>query len=356
LFSLSLCDSKQLSRHGNRCVWRRIVEEEKENLGQLDRMGNENSLPEDPDFDEQARAPPSSTNPPQQQHHQHHHHSQPHATITSTSVAKGKKVMGAMFHGKEASRAAAMGGNYYDESADYANNGSTEYSSTAQHMPQQQQQQQQQPQDPYDPTNPQQQQQHVVVTESASSSSIAVGVMFEKGKRGFPGRASARGAALINSMRNITLGGTLRSKKAEVNDWEKQWDEDDDSDEEEPPTDAPLHQVRPGGMDTGHSSVPYATTQEVHRVTPTPPDLLSTPIPSRDDSYDDGYSVSSAQAPQLDAEEKPDVHMFLPMLRVLGKGSFGKVRLVLLSWTDVLCTVRTCTSNNGSLIVILCTL
>ena len=193
--------------------------------------------------------------------------------------------------------------------------------------------------------------------------------MFEKNpsKRSlFSGRATAaRGAALINSMRNLNIGGAIRSattKKAEVNDWERQWDEDEDSDEEERASSSAaaaagvmpqhaLHHVRPG-MDMGHSSVPHLATagppttaqqQQLESVgsypqspqhqkqnavvTPPTPDLLSSPLSPQEETLDWDHFGSQQVSPTEEMGAKPNVQMFLPMLRVLGKGSFGKVRV-----------------------------
>ena len=149
----------------------------------------------------------------------------------------------------------------------------------------------------------------------------------------------------------------------EVQDWEKQWDEDEDDDSDEDDVVAgrqgahapaagtaaapPIHAIRPG-MDTGHSDgagaspsvstpppggkapdgKPYFVTPDAVYDAPasptrTQPMLQSAPnspnvIPLSDDEgieWDTGFEDS-----------KPNVQMFLPMLRVLGKGSFGKVR------------------------------
>ena len=238
----------------------------------------------------------------------------------------------------------------------------------------------------------------------------AVGVMYERPgnppvqkKSIFPGRATARGAALISSMRNLTLAGALRGGKKEVNDWEKQWDadEDDDSDEEDEdetgtPSDgtstgvrggstsekpssftaqsAPLHyhgQVRPA-MDAGHSELPMQPHVQSGAMEPTvggpsvPIESASTlqnfnsgnnkvafvthdlsavhqhqqqqdlaaewdmagiqpPSAIVDDQETTSTTVQTTLPQQQREATKPNVQMFLPMLRVLGKGSFGKV-------------------------------
>jgi len=299
------------------------------------------------------------------------------------SVLKGKGVGQQHnlddFHDKESARAAAMGGNLYlEDTEEFAGHNNGANGSSSPRRPQQQAYQQQQPPPPYSHDAmqqqqyyaqqqqqyydqqqyyAQQQQQHVASqppppyypdppSQQEQQQPAVVGVMYEKTgskKSLFPGRASARGAALINSMRNLSLG--VRNKqKGEVNDWEKQWDEDDDSEGEDESdlrqqqqlqSSMPLHQIRPG-MDAGHSAPdsllqaqqlasPSATQPVVANfVTPEtqPEDLLSKPIGEDGVEWDTG----APQQQQPDANLKPNVQMFMPMLRVLGKGSFGKVK------------------------------
>ncbi len=123
----------------------------------------------------------------------------------------------------------------------------------------------------------------------------------------FPG-----GKNLINSMRNLSLG--VRSKPkiaAGAADWEKQWDDDDeDSSDEDEEEVGPLHfQDQPVEDD---AKLPAQTLPENQDVS----------VISSDDAIEWDTAV------QQDMEEKPDIQMFLPMLRVLGKGSFGKVIIV----------------------------
>ena len=168
-------------------------------------------------------------------------------------------------------------------------------------------------------------------------------------------------------MRGGNNNSNSNQGKKEVQDWEKQWDEDedDDSDEDEAmsgrqgapmgahmvaSTAPPIHAIRPG-MDTGHSDggvspgvstppptdgktpegKPYFVTPDAVYDAPSSPIrqpnvIGSAPgspnvIPVMDDDgleWDTGYEDS-----------KPNVQMFMPMLRVLGKGSFGKVRFLL---------------------------
>jgi hypothetical protein len=168
-----------------------------------------------------------------------------------------------------------------------------------------------------------------------------------------------------------------------VNDWETRWDEDEDEEEEEeeeeevdyqgqqqkqqqplpPPSPPQIHpQMRPD-MDTGYSSAaaavsspmpgpgqniyispaqqepPYSTSTtptrtKAHLVTATP-ETPGTSIPVTDDDgveWDTGMTSQLQQLQQQEGKdilvltEKPNVEQFLPLLRVLGKGSFGKVR------------------------------
>jgi hypothetical protein len=184
--------------------------------------------------------------------------------------------------------------------------------------------------------------------------------------------ATARG--VISQMRSLRINKQSVEKppKAEqVQDWEKQWyaDDEDDSDEEED-----VVAASPGGYHNAAASVPpvgggssstgvvvtptnaamarpgldsgpaiMSSSSNVHLVTP--PDLLASgrAAPSSQMLAYSEVSLNHHQQQQqqqhvhmqpdevftgvLDPSgKKPDVAMFLPMLRVLGKGSFGKVR------------------------------
>jgi hypothetical protein len=201
----------------------------------------------------------------------------------------------------------------------------------------------------------------------------------------FSGRASARG--MINSMRNLSIGNALQRKTKEVNDWEKQWDEDDDDSDDGqqdaaasgrpiegqyktnaiPPPPPPLppsnHSLLVGSATAGTAPKSPIRHDNLYYATPPPPppppslsavDLLSsttapplsaapslvTPPPPQypyvtqphQQHASGGLDVweTDASLPQPHAYDvrKPDVDMFLPVLRVLGKGSFGKVRAV----------------------------
>lgn len=141
--------------------------------------------------------------------------------------------------------------------------------------------------------------------------------------------------------------------KKEVQDWEKQWDEDEDDDSDEEDIAAgrqgaapPLHAIRPG-MDTGHGDLsatslitPTADALDVKPSFVTPDAVYDAPSSPKNQqrsfiesapSSPNVVPVSDDDAVEWDTghqaeDAKPNVTMFLPMLRVLGKGSFGKVR------------------------------
>jgi len=180
-----------------------------------------------------------------------------------------------------------------------------------------------------------------------------------------------RGAAIINSMRNLSLGTAISraspknnsnqnnisnsnsNLKSSVNDWETRWDDDeDDSEGEEDQKPSPANNTLPLQLRPGMDNFAATPTklpdlqynhqhpqhpQKAHLVTATPEDqrknqqqLLQQPqlhVPVSD--ADDGVEWDSgAMQGAGDPHEKPNVQMFLPLLRVLGKGSFGKVVLV----------------------------
>jgi len=237
-----------------------------------------------------------------------------------------------------------------------------------------------------------------------------------------------RGAALINSMRNISLAGAVQratggnqnqqqqqqQKGGNVNDWETRWDEDDDDSDDDAdvaaigpqhaqypvaaaatttavtsiqPVDPMSHQSVNGGIAAGDadaiignghqytpSKIPIQQAQQYqnhHQQQQQQPPFASPPAalqqsqkphlvtatpetPGRNDaavsasastlvtghlkqppatamSTQDSLQWDSVPEPQTqkdEADEKPNVQMFLPLLRVLGKGSFGKVVLV----------------------------
>jgi len=217
-------------------------------------------------------------------------------------------------------------------------------------------------------------------TPPASVHSVAhpeIGVMYasENSHRTLNASSSVRqlggkvvrdgGRNLINAMKNLSLKGSNRDLKQE-NEWETRWDEDDDDDSDDDteddrkmapivaagmkpaPAAAPKVHLRPG-MDNSHSSAVPLKRPPTDVIPPTPVpvrDLLSTdeiqklepasPTPTTEttataalQSSSSWDSQSNSQTAESEASyEKPNVQMFLPLLRVLGKGSFGKVVLV----------------------------
>jgi hypothetical protein len=364
-------------------------------------MGQEASLPVDgrgvdgidASLEEQAKAPPSSVNPTihTQKDSKRNKLNIPHMF---QRTAKEHNHDLESFEQREAARAAASGGNIYlrhdSESEDYS----------LQKMPSQQADELQMGHTFYQPGMQQradesskpeavrhnplttmeghhaaemsvlmqaQQQSATSMGHPESTSQLPPPHPNASIKKGlFPGR-SARG--MINSMRNLSIGGALRKQK-EINDWEKQWDEDDDDSEDGEAQQQQQHGgmiLRPG-MDAGHSNsslllavpppppalsshvIPMSTTpprggttplQQQHVRFPSAPpspipatDLLSAPSSPLQEKVGGGleWDTGIALIPQQLSFEgrKPDVQMFLPVLRVLGKGSFGKVRSVVI--------------------------
>lgn len=182
--------------------------------------------------------------------------------------------------------------------------------------------------------------------DAISNHPVSVGTLPDKAgsKRGLfstPGRslAHSRGAALIHSMRNITLGkalgggkGSTQNSKQQL-DWEKQWDDDDDDSDDEksdqatfsaPPA---LDVMRAGstGPPEGFrfTSVTLSGQQSLEAQQLAPP-TATVGEPSSPPEAEE--LISDSPCGNMGDDGKPNVEMFLPMLRVLGKGSFGKVR------------------------------
>lgn len=166
--------------------------------------------------------------------------------------------------------------------------------------------------------------------------STHVDIMYTEGSR--VGRGLPRpGARLINSMRNLKLGqrgpgtpappehgapGTKTTGLSSVNEWQRQWDEDDESDGEDEPNGMPMH--LPTALDTaGIPKSPSATMpaypQKVEN------GMTQVQMTEMGRQVSDGLEWDTGV--QLPQKHKPNIEMFLPMLRVLGKGSFGKVCL-----------------------------
>lgn len=167
-------------------------------------------------------------------------------------------------------------------------------------------------------------------TESASKASLF--------------RPTARG--VISQMRSLRINKQEKQKVENAQDWEKQWyadDDEDDSDEEDDPGYNMNVPSNSSGMVTptnaammGRADADYAASNAhlvsppelvtSRAVAPTPQDLLDL----EDSPTHQKIQTEDLLAGNALAEKKPDVRMFLPMLRVLGKGSFGKVRLLCL--------------------------
>lgn len=155
------------------------------------------------------------------------------------------------------------------------------------------------------------------------------------------------GTRLINSMKNLAIsakGAVVHADHSDgksptsdsVSDWQRQWEDDDESDAEDEedvkmPAKGGMHSpLRPGMMNDGYST----TAVGVARLGPASPEresaTMATLSPTKD-QYDrqlsDGVEWDTGKQ-VMPQREKPSIEMFLPMLRVLGKGSFGKVRCV----------------------------
>lgn len=170
------------------------------------------------------------------------------------------------------------------------------------------------------------------------------------------------GKRILNSMRNLKLGprGVGLSTHPEqgvpglkttghvssVSEWQRQWDEDDDEsdgdDEKKPKANGmSMHPqmgegvsnlvipdprwATPQSPERGGESATMPTQQvKAQNGVPYQPGQVGREVITREES--DGLEWDTGvQMPQKD---KPNIEMFLPMLRVLGKGSFGKVFLV----------------------------
>lgn len=323
-------------------------------------MGNEGSVPEgqgtDDELEHQARAPPSHSN----------------ATQSTMQSRSGGRMINALRRDKNKQNdpGETMGTH---TSNGYPMNGDGGSYSTGEDgvmMSQEQQQQyyqqqemyqiQQQTQMPPNQSHAQhggQKQQYASTPapqrNDAPGGQQEVGGMYQsqakEKKGGMNFRSSGRGAAIINSMKNLSISGAIQkaADKAksgkiggEVNEWETKWDEDDDDDDEsddgnqgrEIHSNKPLHsQV---GSTTGSSNAPLATDencaqpqQKAHLVTATP-ESDKRPLQRVDTT--DGAVWDTGLMQGQPSQDKPNVQMFLPLLRVLGKGSFGKVRLTVL--------------------------
>jgi hypothetical protein len=366
-------------------------------------MGQEASLPaaavssEHPargdrdDLEEQARAPPTAIHPTIVTNHHHH------SNNTTTTATKGRKLLPFRqqqqhpqhdhyqhFKNDESARAMAAAGNLYNstqnESSDHDNDvfilqkveaGPPLYS-THHHHPQQQHQRTTH----HHHHPPAAAAAAVVTTTQETTNNNNAEIILPEPKKGVGGLFPGRAKGMINTMRNLSIGGALRKQK-EVQDWEKQWDEDESDDDEDddefdesqqeqeddmilqanssstslrssttlpssatssgnsippPALVAPMKRLGLSPKSASHGrgmSLPSRPTSKKATSAPTivattAEDLLSAPL----------HVASSAEwdtvpppppMPESIVERKPDVQMFMPMLRVLGKGSFGKV-------------------------------
>lgn len=122
------------------------------------------------------------------------------------------------------------------------------------------------------------------------------------------------------------------TKGGGVNDWATKWDEDEDDDSDDDgvnsnakqPLHPPVGQTAVTPSTTAIAGSPWPESQPMtHRVTATPDSDIH---PMRHSS--EGAPSWESEPIQRQPQDKPNVQMFLPLLRVLGKGSFGKVVLV----------------------------
>ena len=173
---------------------------------------------------------------------------------------------------------------------------------------------------------------------NAASPAAKKGINFRQG-------ANTAGRTIINSMKNLTLNRKQQQQhphaqqaQGTVNEWETKWDEDEDDsegEEDESPRHqqaqqqqvdmklpaTPLHpQLRPGMDAAGVGSTPIEPPPKSHLVS----NDGGAMAPSSSLTGPDGVEWDTG-VPQGAPQEKPNVQMFLPLLRVLGKGSFGKV-------------------------------
>jgi hypothetical protein len=319
-------------------------------------MGNEGSVPEghetDDDFEHQARAPPSYSNPPQ---------------TTNQSSRPGGRMINALRRDKSKQNNPGESVGSYPV-ASYPMNGDGVFSAGEDQVTVNQEQSQDyyQQQETYQiqqrtqtipnqyyPQHGGHQQQHPLTpapqttlpSQSEAESTHQSPTRVKKGGMNF--RSTGRGAAIINSMKNLSLSSAIQKATektksgkvagGEVNDWETKWDEDDDDEsdddeENENHSTMPLHpQMRQPATISTDTPQPMDPTlvqtqqQKAHLVTATPE---SDSHPSQHGPNAHGATWDTAIIHEGKTEDKPNVQMFLPLLRVLGKGSFGKVSFI----------------------------
>jgi hypothetical protein len=286
-------------------------------------MGNEGSTPTSEDeFESQARAPPSAVDPLTSQQ-------QPPPPQLLVSSGRSGRMINAVFHRRQQQNIGQPA--YPPPGAPLM-----QPEDMVMMSPEEQQQYYQEQQDLFAQQQQQQEQQYFnqngyTTGESvkpAANGSTATPTTTPTKKPGLNFRPSGRaGAAILNSMKNLSLGsGRNLNKPTTTQDWETKWDEDEDSDEGEVdqegaqklpahPAHAPPLTTRPAMDVVGISSPTQPVEPKVHLVTATPEQGLG----------EDGVEWDTGVYTQDHEHEKPNMQMFLPLLRVLGKGSFGKV-------------------------------
>lgn len=182
-----------------------------------------------------------------------------------------------------------------------------------------------------------------------SMKSLSIGNTIRSGVQATAHAAAATASAAVATA--AAVNANVKAKAGGVSEWETRWDEDDDDSDGDDETDtkptstgpgmSPMHHpveqppLRPG-MDAGHSSlspISHAAasmdpSMQVSTPGKSPQPTRSnvvTPISGEQPVADDGVEWDTGAQQEL--ATKPNVQMFLPLLRVLGKGSFGKVSL-----------------------------
>eukprot|EP00980_Cylindrotheca_fusiformis_P008851 scaffold1888_cov120-Cylindrotheca_fusiformis.AAC.21 len=307
-------------------------------------MGNEGSVPEGheagDEFEQQARAPPSYTNPPQP---------------TSQARSAGGRIAKTLRRDKNKQNIPGEAGDMSSGNGYVLNGeGGERVTMTSeqqrqyyqQHMtPNQNQYSSQPPQQQYAPATAQHKINVTGSLQHEAGSNYASPPRGKKGGMNF--RSSGRGAAIINSMKSLSISNAIQkaADKAksgkgggaagEVNEWETRWDEDDDDEDDESDeateqtgshAHKPLH-AQDGSLAEAPKTVLVGEEnwpppqQKARLVTATPESGIR---PQQPGAIAGGWDTGIV--PTLHSHEKPNVHMFLPLLRVLGKGSFGKKR------------------------------
>jgi hypothetical protein len=358
-------------------------------LKQATTMGQEASLPQDngDDLEDQARAPPSSINPPVQGQGtarpgtkmigtmiHRAAHSVGHKDFEGKEAARAAAASGQMPFTQYANGGTQQYPNLQHLTAEEQQQHlqqQQQQDSTNQHYHQEQQQEQIH-HSQYPDHNPQHGSTPQIPAPNGSAyiSSANVNGFYAAAVKG------GRGKSLMKSMKNLSISNTIRSgvqatahaaavtatatanavsataaavnanviksTKGGASEWETRWDEDDDDSEGEEDENDTMSAVAQGavspicgkvqqqsiispGIDDGHSSLSLVTGMASASVTPikSPQQRANVVTPVKNDVADDGLEWDTGA--QQDVVSKPNVQMFLPLLRVLGKGSFGKV-------------------------------